>query len=358
VIDIKEVSAGGGTIAWIDAGGALALGPHSAGAEPGPVCYGRGGVEPTVTDANLVLGRIAAERFLGGSMPLDAPAAARAIDERLAAPLGLARADAAAGAVRLADVKMALAVRSISTERGLDPRDYALVAYGGGGPLHAVAIARELNIPRVVVPPSPSTFSAWGMLATDLRHDLVRTVLEPLAQTDAVWAAARYDEMQREIESILPRVGTPVTQRAADLRYLGQEHTVTVPVENLDAWRSLRDQFDEAHRRAYGYAATDVDVQLLNLRLAVVYPLEHPHLPPTPPGSAGARAFETRQVYSMRAQGSVECRVYQRDRLGAGDQIEGPAAVEEAGTTTVIDSGDVLSVEEHGCLVVDVARST
>jgi len=210
---------------------------------------------------------------------------------------------------------------------------------------------------RDVVPPSPSTFSAWGMLATDLRHDLVRTVLEPLAQTDAAWAAARYAEMQREIESILPRVGTPVTQRAADLRYLGQEHTVTVPVESLDAWRSLRDQFDEAHRRAYGYAATDVDVQLLNLRLAVVYPLEHPHLPPAPRGSAGARAFETRQVYSMRAQGSVECRVYQRDRLGAGDRIEGPAAVEEAGTTTVIDSGDVLSVEEHGCLVVDIARS-
>jgi N-methylhydantoinase A len=357
VIDIKEVSAGGGTIAWIDAGGALALGPHSAGAEPGPVSYGRGGVEPTVTDANLVLGRIAAERFLGGSMPLDVAAAARAIDERLAGPLGLARADAAAGAVRLADVKMALAVRSISTERGLDPRDYALVAYGGGGPLHAVAIARELNVPRVIVPPSPSTFSAWGMLATDLRHDLVRTVLEPLAETSAAWVAARYDEMQHEIESILPGIGAPATQRAADLRYLGQEHTVTVPVERLDEWPALRQRFDEAHRRTYGYAAPEVDVQLLNLRLTVMYPLEHPRLPAVSHGGPGARIFETRQMYSMRAHGSVECRVYQRDRLNAGDSIEGPAAIEESGTTTILDEGDTARIEEHGCLLVDVARS-
>src|SRR5262245_26722415 len=257
VIDITEVSAGGGTIAWIDVGGALALGPQSAGADPGPVCYGRGGVEPTVTDANLVLGRIAAGRFLGGAMPLDHAAAARAIDERLGLPLGLARDDAAAGVVRLADVKMALAVRSITTERGLDPRDYTLVAHGGGGPLHAVAIARELAIPRVIVPPAPATFSAWGMLATDLRHDLVRTVLEPFERTDAAWADTRYGEMEREIETILPPVGTATRHRAADLRYLGQEHTVTVPVESLVDWASLRSRFDAAHQRAYGYAAPD-----------------------------------------------------------------------------------------------------
>jgi N-methylhydantoinase A len=356
VIDIKEVSAGGGTIAWIDAGGALALGPQSAGAEPGPVCYGRGGVEPTVTDANLVLGRIAAARFLGGRMPLDDAAAARVVDERLGTPLGLARAAAAAGVVRLADVKMALAVRSISTERGLDPRDYALVAHGGGGPLHAIAIARELGIPRVVVPPSPSTFSAWGMLATDLRHDLVRTVLESLGGTDAAWAETRYREMQREIESILPGVGAPVMHRAADLRYLGQEHTVTVPVGSLGEWPALRGQFDDAHRRTYGYAAPEVEVQLLNLRLTVVYPLEHPRLPPFARGREPVAEFQTRQIYSMRAQDSVECHVYQRDRLGAGHTIHGPAAVEEAGTTTIIDLGDIARVEEHGCLVVEVAR--
>src|SRR5262249_56267294 len=204
----------------------LALGPHEAGAKPGPHCKARGGREPTVTDANVALGRIAAGRCLGGAMPLDAAAAARAIDDALGAALGLGTASAAAGVVRLADVKMALAVRSITTERGLDPRDYALVAYGGGGPLHALAIARELGVPRVVIPPSPSTFSPWGMLATDLRHDLVRTVLEPLEATDAAWAHTRYAEMQHEMAAILPGEGTPLMHRAVDLRYVGQEHTL------------------------------------------------------------------------------------------------------------------------------------
>jgi N-methylhydantoinase A len=357
VIDIKEVSAGGGTIAWIDPGGALALGPQSAGADPGPVCYGHGGREPTVTDANVTLGRIDAGRFLGGTMPLDAAAAARAIDEHLGVPLGLARATAAAGVVRLADVKMALAVRSITTERGLDPRDHALVAYGGGGPLHAVAIARELGIPRVVIPPWPSTFSAWGMLATDLRHDLVRTVLEPIGSTDAAWAEARYGEMQREIEAILPPVGTPVMRRGADLRYLGQEHTVTVDMAGPGEWPALRGRFDTAHERAYGYSVPESEVQLLNLRLTVVFPLERPRLPALARGTGRPPTFETRKIYSTLLQDMLEFRVVSRDALRAGDVIEGPAAVEEAGTTTIIEPGDGLRVEDHGCLVIEVARA-
>jgi N-methylhydantoinase A len=354
VIDIREVSAGGGTIAWIDAGGALALGPQSAGAAPGPVCYGLGGTEPTVTDASVVLGRIEGSRFLGGSMPLDAAGAARAVDERLAPRLGLSRASAAAGVVRLADVKMALAVRGITTGRGLDPRDYALVAYGGGGPLHAAAIARELGIPRVVIPPSPSTFSAWGMLATDLRHDLVRTVLEPLEATDAAWAEARYGEMQQEVASILPGEGTPLMHRAVDLRYVGQEHTVTIAVTDLADWADLRKQFDQAHERAYGYAAADVDVQLLNLRSTIVFAIERPHLPRLSRRTGPGPAFAARTIYSVAAGDFVEHRVVQRRDLFAGDTIEGPAAIEEPGTTTIIDGRDTLSVEEHGCLVVQV----
>src|SRR5438874_8673127 len=235
-------------------------------------------------------------------MPLDAAGAARAVDERLAPRLGLSRESAAAGVVRLADVTMALAVRGITTARGLDPRDYALVAYGGGGPLHAVAIARELGVPRVVVPPSPSTFSAWGMLATDLRHDLVRTVLEPLERTDAAWAEAHCGEMQRELQSILPAVGTPVGHRAADLRYLGQEHTVTIAIEDLGDWAELRQKFDAAHQRAYGYAAPDVEVQLLNLRLTVVFPLDPPRLPTLERRAGGAPVFETRKMYSTAGE--------------------------------------------------------
>jgi N-methylhydantoinase A len=356
VIDINEVSAGGGTIAWIDAGGALTLGPQSAGADPGPVSYGRGGTEPTVTDANLALGRIAAGRFLGGAMPLDLAAANRAIEDKLALPLGLARHTAAAGVIRLADVTMALAVRSITTERGLDPRDYTLVAYGGGGPLHAVAIARELGIPRVIIPPSPSTFSAWGMLATDLRHDLVRTVLEPLERTDAAWADARYAEMEREIEFILPPLGTATRHRAADLRYLGQEHTVTVDVERLADWAGLRARFDAAHQRAYGYAAPEVEVQLLNLRLAVVYPLERPPLPTLPAGDGRGAAAETRKIHSTLTRDLLEYRVFTRAGLRAGDHVPGPAAIEEAGTTTLLEPGDEIRVESSGCLVIGVAK--
>src|SRR5256712_5157424 len=184
---------------------------------------------------------------------------------------------------------------------------------GGGGPLHAVAIARELEIPRVVVPPSPSTFSAWGMLATDLRHDLVRTVLMPLDQTDAGWAEARYEEMRREIATILPGSGAPVLHRAVDLRYLGQEHTVTIALEALGDWKDLRARFDAAHERAYGYAAPDVDVQLLNLRLTVVFPIDRPRLPSVPRRTGTGPAFETRTIYSVAGGDFVETGVGQRN---------------------------------------------
>jgi len=204
----------------------------------------------------------------------------------------------------------------------------------------------------VVVPPSPSTFSAWGMLATDLRHDLVRTVIEPLERTDAAWAEARYGEMQREVQSILLADGVPVSHRAADLRYLGQEHTVTIAIESLGDWPQLRQKFDAAHQRAYGYAAADVEVQLLNLRLSVVYPLDPPRLATLERRAGGAPTFETRKIYSTLAQDTLEYRVFQRDRLRAGDSVRGPAAIEEAGTTTIIDTGDTLSVEDHGSLVI------
>jgi N-methylhydantoinase A len=217
-----------------------------------------------------------------------------------------------------------------------------------------VAIARELGIPRVVIPPAPSTFSAWGMLATDLRHDLVRTVLEPLERTDAPWAQARYAEMEQEIAAILPGEGRSVKLRAADLRYLGQEHTVTVALGDIDDWDGLRKQFDDAHERAYGYAAPDVEVQLLNLRLTVVFPIERPRLPRLDRRAVGAAPYQIRTIYSMLAGESRAFRVYQRDDLRPGDAFDGPAAIEEPGTTTIIDAGDRLSVEEHGCLMIEL----
>ena len=192
------------------------------------------------------------------------------------------------------------------------------------------------------------------MLATDLRHDLVRTVLVALDQTDAAWAEMRYEEMRREIATILPGTGAPALHRAVDLRYLGQEHTVTITLETLDDWKHLRARFDEAHERAYGYAAREVDVQLLNLRLAVVFPLEPPRLPSLERRTTGRPPFETRKIYSILAGDELEYRVYQRDALRAGDQLQGPAAIEEPGTTTIIDAADTLSIENHGCLVIDM----
>jgi len=192
------------------------------------------------------------------------------------------------------------------------------------------------------------------MLATDLRHDLVRTVIEPLERTDAAWAEARYGEMQRELQSILRADGAPGTHRAADLRYLGQEHTVTIAIEDLGDWAQLRRKFDAAHQRAYGYAAPDVEVQLLNLRLSVVFPLDLPRLATLERRAGSAPAFETRKIYSAVAQDSLEHRVYQRDQLRAGDIVRGPAAIEEAGTTTIIDTGDTFSVEDHGSLVIQL----
>jgi N-methylhydantoinase A len=181
-------------------------------------------------------------------------------------------------------------------------------------------------------------------------------VLEPLERTDGGWAEARYREMEREIEAILPPLGAATRHRAADLRYLGQEHTVTVEVGGLEDWASLRSRFDAAHRRAYGYAAPDVEVQLLNLRLAVVYPLERPPLPALPRGAGRAPGFETRKIYSSLLRDALEYRIYQRDGLRAGDAVEGPAAIEEAGTTTMLEPGDRLRVEDNACLVIDVAK--
>jgi N-methylhydantoinase A len=353
ILDIKEVSAGGGTIAWIDAGGALTLGPRSAGADPGPVCYGRGGTEPTVTDANVALGRINPGAFLGGRMRLDAANTAAAID-RLGGALGLDTTTAAAGILRLASVKMALAVRSITTERGLDPRDYTLVAYGGSGPLHAAFLARELGIKRLVIPPSPSTFSAWGMLAADLKHDLVRTVFRPLDETDSAWAAERFGEMRSEIATLLPIVGGQETRLAADLRYTGQIHTVTLSVESAEAWSTLRSRFDAAHTRAYGYAASDVEVEVLNLRLSVISPVERPTLATVPRGEGHAVSSAERDVYSVAAGGLRPTRVFVRDELRAGDVIDGPAAIEEPSTTTILEPGDRLTVDEHGFLRIDI----
>ncbi len=365
MIDIFEVGTGGGSIARVDEGGALRVGPRSAGAEPGPACYGRGGREPTVTDANLVRGRLAPERFLGGEMPLDREAAERALAS-IARPLGLGLIETAEGIVRIAGVAMSYAVKAVSTERGLDAAAFALVAYGGAGPLHATAIAREIGMARVVVPRAPGHFCAFGMLHADLRYDFVRTWFRRLDdasfdEIEGVYAALVAQGRQALAESRVPVGGVGIAY-AADMRYVGQEHPVTVELAPALFRRREREaikrRFDEVHLRRYGTSAPEERAEIVSLRATVTGRLRKPAFERIERGSrapaAAAKAGLRRAVFDGRA---LRTPAFRRGALRAGNRIEGPALVEEHASTTVLLPGDRLEVDALGNLVIEVARA-
>ena len=275
VIDLAEVSAGGGSIAWIDPGGALRVGPASAGAEPGPACYGRGGDRPTVTDANVVLGRLSRTHLLGGRLPIDASAAEAAVRTHVADPLGLGVMEAAAGIVSVVNHGMAEALRIVSVERGHDAREFSLVAFGGAGPVHAAALAEELDIPEVVIPTIPGGFSALGLVATDLRRDWSHTFYSPVESIDPKALDQRLAELERAAQAMLRDAGIPkpdrVVERAADCRYTKQAYELTVPLaggtvtrESLEA---LAREFHAQHLRTYGHENPNESVQMVNVRV-------------------------------------------------------------------------------------------
>ncbi|MFF4599702.1 hydantoinase/oxoprolinase family protein [Amycolatopsis sp. NPDC001319] len=366
VVNIVEVGAGGGSIAWVDPAGALKVGPVSAGAAPGPACYGRGGDRPTVTDANLVLGRLGASRFLGGEMPLDRAAAEAAIMTHVAEPLGLDLLAAARGIVTIADAQMSLAVRAVSVEKGEDPRSFALVATGGAGPLHAVSIARELTIGTVVVPVLPGQFSAKGMLYSEVRHDLTRTHLAKFESSTVEQYAITLKALGAEAWARLRAdVGEPATapvlQHFLELRYQGQEFTIPVPVpeEGLSTSNhaAVRALYDEMHNRLYGHHASDETVEAVGVRTVISLPLE------TTAGTAAEvetasgdpEPVEHRPVV-LHGGGPepVSCPVYDREALRPGHRITGPAVVQEATSSVVFYSGDVLTVAADLSLVVSV----
>jgi N-methylhydantoinase A len=356
MIDVVEVGAGGGSIAWIDGIGALKVGPQSAGADPGPICYGAGGMEPTITDANVVLGRLDPDNFLGGEMKLDGVAALRGIGEKIAKPLGMNTVGAAQAIIAIATAKMSLAVREVSVQKGYDPRDFALVASGGAGPLHVLPIARELHIPTVIVPPFPSHFSALGMLAADERHDFIRTYYSDLASVDFAALSRVYDEMRAQAAASLRHARDAQEQVQLDLRYVGQEFTLSVPVtfEQLMAGdrRAIRAAFDRLYEHRYAHHSPEEPVEMVNMRLAVVgkrAPLRFPGVP----ADAGAVPSHHRDVY-FDARAPVNCPVYQRNALGAGARIAGPALIQEHGTTTVLFENDVSTVAPSGELIVKV----
>jgi len=366
MMDIFEVGTGGGSIARIGEEGGLHVGPQSAGAEPGPACYGLGGAEPTVTDANLLLGRLGADRFLGGEMALDQKAASTALLGAVADPMGMDPTAAADGILQIAVTSMSHAVKGVTTERGLDAGDFTLVAYGGAGPLHASAVAGELGIRKVVIPRVPGVFSAFGMLFSDLRYDYVRTWFTRL--DDAPFD--QIDQIYRELEdqgrgaiagtSVAP--GEVTVARAADMRYVGQEHPVTVDLPAsvfADGDReAIKSAFDDMHLLRYGTNAPAERAEIVSLRATVTGIMAKPPLETIPAGEAtppDAAFTGNRSAYFAEIGEFADTPTYARDALLAGNRISGPALIEEHASTTVLLPGDTLEVDAHGNLAITVA---
>ena len=360
VVDIVEVGNGGGSIAWIDPAGGLKIGPQSAGAAPGPACYGKGGTEPTVTDANLIAGRIDPEYFLGSGIRLQRDKAAAAITNKIAWPLGMSLEEAALGILTIANFNMSLSVRAVSVEKGYDPRDCALVPSGGGGALHAMAIARELSVPRVIIPPMPAHFSAFGMLLADLKHDYVRTYVRELAETSGAEIAEAFAVLEESATETLAEEGSKPEQMALrrflDMRYRGQEYTLPVPItEDLRSvidFGAIRARFDELHQAHYGHSAPKEPVMMVNLRLSALGKTEN-KLP-----LAAASREEDRGVRGRRPvifeKMPVECPIYLRSGFKSGDQLDGPAVIEDIGATILVYPSDKMHVNEFGHLVIEV----
>jgi N-methylhydantoinase A len=355
-VDLAEVSAGGGTILWADEAGVLHVGPVSAGADPGPACYGRGASEPTITDADLVLGRLGDE-IVGGAMRLRANLAEAAL-KALAGRTGLEPLELAASSLRLINVHMSRAVRLVSLEKGLDPRDFALMAFGGAGPMHAAELADELGIGQVVVPPHPGLFSSVGLLFTDLRYDRVRGLVRRLEEIDLAGAEATFAEMEKEASAELARDGVPPERasliRSMDLRYSGQGFELTVPASRPfghEASTGAANAFHARHRERYGYAAETEPLEVVALRLAALVSVTKPQLPREPKAGPepSANALRTRRN-AFFGDGWQQARVYDRLALRPGNRFEGPAIVEQYDATTVVPPRWTAEVDEYRVL--------
>ncbi len=362
MVNIHTIGAGGGSIAWLEGGG-LRVGPRSAGADPGPACYGRGGQEPTVTDANLVLNRIDSDGFLGGNMKLDQAAAHRAI-QNIAEEIGLDVIQTAEGICDIANAKMADAIRTLTVRKGIDPRDFALVAFGGAGPMHAVFIADLLDIRRVIIPSAAGVFSAWGMLQTDIRHDAVRTFYHSVSDVDFGQMACIYEEMKVEIIEILNYQNIESDKmaffRTADLRYVGQEYTVNVPYESVNMEESsiqaLIRRFHDMHLNIYGHNNPVGDVEFVNLRTIgygalTTYSSEDTVADREYHRGETQSSPETRLVKSVIFhETAVATEVFSSGMLQSGHMLKGPVIIEDEGSTTVVPPGYSIIVDHYGNL--------
>jgi N-methylhydantoinase A len=365
VVELATIGAGGGSIAWIDAGGALNVGPQSAGSDPGPICYGRGGTEPTFTDAALVSGLLDPDNFLGGEIALDVEAARAGIERAIAGPLGLTMDEAAGGIVALTEANMGATLEELTVGKGYDPRDFSLLAYGGGGSLVAAAFARRLEIPTVIVPSSPATFSAWGMLTLDIVHDFSRTSISNLELAKPDDIRSEFEALEKQAHETLQREGITEDKRillfSLDMRYEGQEHTLIIPLDadllqDLSTDR-LRAVFDERHKVAYGYAMAD-PVEVTSYRIRASGTLEKPKLATIERGdtSADDARVATRRAHHRESGGELEWTIYDRSLLKAGNRLPGPAIVQEPAATTLVAPDQELTVDDYANLVITRAR--
>jgi N-methylhydantoinase A len=352
VVNVSAIGAGGGSIVWVDPQGVLKVGPHSAGADPGPAAYGRGGTRPTVTDANVVLGYLDRDFLLGGDLRIDLPAAEAAI-ATLGEPLGLGVAETASRIIEIVNANMAQALRIVSIERGHDPQEFSLIAFGGAGPVHAAFLAAELLVPEVIVPPAPGAFSALGLVATDLRRDYSRTVYADLATLAPERLAHAVAGMEREGLAMLAAAGVPEQRRdllrLADVRYRRQAYELTVPISpgavTHDSIAAMAAAFHDKHEQTYGHANREEAVQLVNLRLTALGRL--PGMTLVQRTDASAARIRQRDVWFPET-GFLACPVHWRDGLTPGTKLNGPAIVEAMDSTAVLPPGWAATVDQRG----------
>jgi N-methylhydantoinase A len=361
-IDLAECSAGGGTIAWVDEGDALQVGPVSAGAEPGPACYGKGGRQPTVTDANVALGRLNPRFILGGELPIYSKLSEKAISKEVCGKTQLKLTEAAAGIVRIVNSAMAKVLRIVTVERGYDPRDFTLMCFGGAGPMHACALAQELNIPKIVVPPNPGMFSAYGLLTADFKSSYVNAVMKLTTDVDPKKVENVFQKLEPKGTRILrkQRISKANTQfvRQLDLRYFGQSYELTIPANTPFTDTALQhaiENFHKKHKAVCGYAVRKEPVELVNLRLIAVGLVEKPRLKEQL--SHGEKSWKEavitkRKVFFEHYDDYVKTSIYRREKLNSGNVVEGPAVIEQYDATTVVYPRWKASVDKLGNLVL------
>lgn len=363
LLDIHTIGAGGGSIAYIDEGGALRVGPESAGADPGPACYGRtgdgrpqmdkAGLHPTVTDANVVLGRIPPDKFLGGEMPLY-PELAHAVISKIGDELGLSMIETALGIVEIANAHMERALRVISVERGYDPRDFSLLSFGGAGGLHAAALARSLRVPKVLIPPQAATFSAFGMLAADVIKDYTQTVMLPgdcaVEDIQALFQPL-YQKGSNDLQNEGIQDGHTRLIPALDMRYIGQSYELSVPFDE-----NFIQSFHDAHQLGYGYNRPEAEIEIVNLRLRATGHVPSPELQPKPIGDSDASVALIEHSPVVLKSGEKEIPCYHGEKLVPGNQIEGPAIVIRNDTTILIGERDRASVDKYQNLILDIGN--